>query len=181
MFSTFIWKYMVNCYFFGHFSGSTLLFEDVHTMAKILQVSMISTTFEMAWSQTSPSTACLIDELSSCSRFVTFDSLFSLPYPYHCLSTNQTPNPILGTDDIQSLDREYIPEGAVYPANERYTLQCLKRVPQQLSAFIPVNRDAAFRESSDEQKPSGLLLHYNYGAAAVKVWGHGKEVLEAHR
>lgn len=28
-----------------------------------------------------------------------------------------------------------------------------------------------------EPKPSDLLLHYNYGAAAVKLWGHGIEVL----
>jgi hypothetical protein len=26
-------------------------------------------------------------------------------------------------------------------------------------------------------KPSNLLLHYNYGAAAIKMWGHGTEVL----
>jgi hypothetical protein len=74
-----------------------------------------------------------------------------------------------------------MPDGAVYPANERYTLQSLKTLPLDMSAFVPINRDAAFRGSSDEQRPSGLLLHYNYGAAAVKVWGHGKGVLEAHR
>jgi len=28
------------------------------------------------------------------------------------------------------------------------------------------------------QKPSELLLDYNYGAAAVKLWGHGTEVLQ---
>ncbi|KAI0289275.1 hypothetical protein BC826DRAFT_630875 [Russula brevipes] len=94
----------------------------------------------------------------------------------------KTPNPILGKDDIpQCLDREYMPEGAVYPANERYTLQSLETLPPDVSVFVPVNRDGAFRGSSDEEKPSGLLLHYNYGAAAVKVWGHGKEVLEAQR
>lgn len=26
-------------------------------------------------------------------------------------------------------------------------------------------------------KPSDLLLHYNYGAAAIKTWGHGIKVL----
>jgi hypothetical protein len=99
------------------------------------------------------------------------------------LSTNQTLNPILGTDDVpKRLDREFIPAGAIYPANERYTLQCLITLPLDASAaFVPTNRDAAFRGSSDERKPSALLLHYNYGAAAVKMWGHGKEVLEARR
>ena len=28
------------------------------------------------------------------------------------------------------------------------------------------------------QKPSELLLHYNYGAAAVKIWGRNMAVLE---
>ncbi len=27
-------------------------------------------------------------------------------------------------------------------------------------------------------KPSALLLHYNYGAAAVKLWGRGAHVIE---
>lgn len=29
----------------------------------------------------------------------------------------------------------------------------------------------------EEPKPSELLLHYNYGTAAIKMWGHGIEVL----
>jgi hypothetical protein len=29
-------------------------------------------------------------------------------------------------------------------------------------------------------KPSDLLLHYNYGAAAIKMWGRGIEVLRDH-
>lgn len=45
-------------------------------------------------------------------------------------------------------------------------------------AHFPNNSDAAFRNRSRAQKPSPLLLHYNYGAAAIKNWGHGKEVLK---
>lgn len=45
-------------------------------------------------------------------------------------------------------------------------------------AHFPDNSDAAFRNHSRAHKPSPLLLHYNYGAAAIKNWGHGKEVLK---
>ena len=44
--------------------------------------------------------------------------------------------------------------------------------------YFPNNSDAAFRNLSRERKPSALLLHYNYGAAAVKKWGRGKDVLQ---
>jgi len=43
--------------------------------------------------------------------------------------------------------------------------------------MIPHNSDAAFKRDTDVPKPSDLLLHYNYGAAAVKMWGQGTEVL----
>lgn len=42
----------------------------------------------------------------------------------------------------------------------------------------PHNGDAAFREQTKELKPSDLLLHYRYGATAVKRWGHGTQVLQ---
>lgn len=43
--------------------------------------------------------------------------------------------------------------------------------------IIPHNSDAAFKRHTDVPKPSDILLHYNYGAAAIKIWGHGTEVL----
>jgi hypothetical protein len=43
--------------------------------------------------------------------------------------------------------------------------------------MIPDNSDAAFSTRTNLPKPSDLLLHYNYGAAAVKMWGHGIDVL----
>jgi hypothetical protein len=104
---------------------------------------------------------------------------FSLPYLY---LSNQTPNPILSTDDIpQGPDREYIPPGANYPLGHRYTLQSLKIIPQRVLSVIPNNGDATFNGSSNKQKPSALLLHYNYGAAAAKLWGHGTNVLKNDR
>jgi hypothetical protein len=44
--------------------------------------------------------------------------------------------------------------------------------------FLPNNTDAAFGKASRARKPSALLLHYNYGAAAVKLWGREKQILE---
>ncbi|KAJ7729221.1 hypothetical protein B0H14DRAFT_3518366 [Mycena olivaceomarginata] len=36
---------------------------------------------------------------------------------------------------------------------------------------VPNNKDAAFKKHSKKPKPSPLLLHYNYGVAALKWWG----------
>jgi hypothetical protein len=44
-------------------------------------------------------------------------------------------------------------------------------------AFVPNNRDATFKTDNGKPMPSELLLHYNYGAAAVKLWGQATEVL----
>ena len=41
--------------------------------------------------------------------------------------------------------------------------------------MVPDNLDAAFMTSSRKPKPSDILLHYTYGAAAVKQWGQGVE------
>ena len=60
----------------------------------------------------------------------------------------------------------------------RYTLQWVGETDAFMQYISPNNIDAAFIRSTTKQKPSGLLLHYNYGAAAVKRWGHGLEVLE---
>jgi len=64
-----------------------------------------------------------------------------------------------------------------YPTGSRYTLQWLIDPGKFVRDTIPNNLDAAFRKYTKELKPSKLLLHYNYGAAAVKNWGHGIEVL----
>jgi hypothetical protein len=43
---------------------------------------------------------------------------------------------------------------------------------------IPNNSDATFRKRTPKQDyPSGVLLHYIYGAAAIKNWGRGTDVL----
>ena len=71
-----------------------------------------------------------------------------------------------------------MPEGVCYPDHDRYTLQWLN--PDLIlasSAMAPNNGDAAFKKHTRKPKPSELLLHYNYGAAAVKCWGRGEELL----
>ena len=40
-----------------------------------------------------------------------------------------------------------------------------------MCSMIPDNSDAAFSTQSNLLKLSDLLLHYNYGAAAIKMWG----------
>ncbi|KAM6490780.1 hypothetical protein JOM56_013743 [Amanita muscaria] len=49
---------------------------------------------------------------------------------------------------------------------------------EDVTFMIPNNNDAAFKKNSRKPKPSDLLLHYNYGAAALKCWGRGLEVLQ---
>jgi hypothetical protein len=68
----------------------------------------------------------------------------------------------------------------IYPPDERYTLQWLEPHDDFLSSIIPNNTDAAFKKRTRRKKPSELLLHYNYGAAAVKWWGQGAEVFQKH-
>jgi len=88
----------------------------------------------------------------------------------------KTPNRILGVDDIPlGTDRELL-DNVSYPTDSRYTLQWLT-TPARFVA-VPNNGDAAFKKDTKLPKPSDLLLHYNYGAAAVKMWGHGYEVLQ---
>ena len=71
-----------------------------------------------------------------------------------------------------------MPENVCYPSRGRYTLQWLV-IPGVFEGHtVPNNSDAAFKKHSGRPKPSELLLHYNYGAAAVKCWGHGTEVLQ---
>lgn len=44
--------------------------------------------------------------------------------------------------------------------------------------LYPNNTAAAFKRGTNLPKPSSLLLHYNYGAVVVKLWGRRTEVLD---
>ncbi|KAI0247736.1 hypothetical protein BJV78DRAFT_1157000 [Lactifluus subvellereus] len=91
----------------------------------------------------------------------------------------KTPNHILDTKDIPPRHNPIaMPENVCYPTGSRFTLQCLVTPEVYVRPMIPNNSDAAFKKYSRRPKPSELLLHYNYGAAAVKCWGRGTEVLQ---
>jgi hypothetical protein len=64
------------------------------------------------------------------------------------------------------------------PENSRYTAQWLEQPGHAMLKLLPNNSDAAFGINSRVRKPSALLLHYNYGAAAVKRWGLKTHILE---
>ena len=91
---------------------------------------------------------------------------------------HQTPNPILQMDDVPPRHLRRLLRGASYPSQARYTLQwvCDPELAEPLPEVFPNNCDAAF-VSQHKPKPSDLLLHYNYGAAAVKNWGRNHAVL----
>lgn len=94
-------------------------------------------------------------------------------------ASGQTPNRILSTTDIpERNERTEMAEDVEYPVTGRYTLQWLTAPNKFMSDVIPNNRDATFKKRSRKAKPSDLLLHYNYGAAAVKQWGYGVEAFQ---
>ena len=71
-----------------------------------------------------------------------------------------------------------MPPDVKYPTTARYTLNWLKTPDNITLSTLPNNRDATFKKKTTKPKPTDLLLHYNYGAAAVKWWGHGVDVLQ---
>ena len=91
--------------------------------------------------------------------------------------SSQTPNHILDTHDVPVRHNRAIRPDVMYPANSRYTLQWLEPTEDVL-LFLPNNVDATFKRSTRQSKPSDILLHYNYGTAAVKIWGRNTAVLE---
>ncbi|KAI9566237.1 hypothetical protein HD554DRAFT_2279022 [Boletus coccyginus] len=96
----------------------------------------------------------------------------------------KTPNPILKMNDVPNQPRKIsLPYSSSYPHGSRYSLQWLATDYESLRRFshaaLPSNSDAAFI-SHHKPKPSDLLLHYNYGAAAVKYWGRNCAVLGNH-
>lgn len=92
---------------------------------------------------------------------------------------------MLDIEDIHNRVERTIHDELEYPAGERFTLHLLEDGPRRAeidSAFPWHGRDAAFKRGTNLAKPSALLLHYNYGAAAVKRWGHHRQFLSAsHR
>ncbi|KAG7442237.1 uncharacterized protein BT62DRAFT_955169 [Guyanagaster necrorhizus] len=86
-----------------------------------------------------------------------------------------TPNPILKTTDIPDRHQRRLADDVSYPRNSRYTLQWITTPSTFARERTPDNNDATF--ANRRQKPARLLLHYRYGAAAVKNWGKNVAVL----
>ncbi|KAF7345562.1 hypothetical protein MVEN_01574900 [Mycena venus] len=95
------------------------------------------------------------------------------------LAVLKTPNLILACSDVPppSNATQILPDGVKYSTNPRYTLQWLNG-DSYIQSLYPNNKDAAFKEFVRKTTlPSPLLLHYNYGVAALKWWGKGPEYL----
>ncbi|KAJ6482903.1 hypothetical protein C8R47DRAFT_1133084 [Mycena vitilis] len=89
----------------------------------------------------------------------------------------KTPNLVLKRSDIPPRTNTAPLIGNVKVSiNPRYTLQWIMGNERQ-RRNVPNNQDAAFKEGTRKPKPSPLLLHYNYGVAAMKWWGKGPEHL----
>ncbi|KAF7971956.1 hypothetical protein HWV62_19423 [Athelia sp. TMB] len=88
----------------------------------------------------------------------------------------KTPNEILETTDVKRHPRPSMPPTVSFPSGRRYTMQWLAP-PDPYLQSAPNNCDAAFRTAAGKSMPSDLLLHYNYGAAAVLRWGRGLATL----
>jgi hypothetical protein len=104
-----------------------------------------------------------------------------LSYPLSDVCCRQTPNPILNLDDIPERHNRTGPDldtSVTYPTAVRYTLQWLNTEDEALVSSNPNNSDAAFRQNIRLNNPSDILLHYVYGATAVKCWGKGINVLQ---
>ena len=86
-------------------------------------------------------------------------------------------NTYLGIEDIPTIVHDDLPAQVSCPRKERYTLQWLNP-DERVESIMPNNSDAAFRKRTQIAKPSSLLVHYNYGSAAVKWWGRNVQVLQ---
>jgi hypothetical protein len=93
----------------------------------------------------------------------------------------QTPNRVLNTDDVPQKYGRPLRNDIEYPIDERFTLQIFndgeRRAVVERESWAGM--DAMFLRDTGLPKPSALLLHYTYGAAAVKCWGHHTELLSA--
>jgi hypothetical protein len=84
----------------------------------------------------------------------------------------------LNTDDVPQAATRNLLDDVTYPRRKRYTLQWLWQLPPTVTAtFPPQNSDATFKKGSKKPKPSELILHYNYAAAAVTQWGVSVQAL----
>ncbi|KAI9571174.1 hypothetical protein HD554DRAFT_257636 [Boletus coccyginus] len=123
-----------------------------------------------------------LDDLRSINEIR--NRIMGAPFPHHryfdsrTATILKTPNCILQTNDVpvQPSCCTRLPLGTSHPRGSRYTFQWFAANDETLHATFPNNSDAAFL-SHYKPNPSDLLLHYNYGAAAVKNWGRNHAIL----
>jgi len=94
----------------------------------------------------------------------------------------QTPKHVLDIDDVPGDPARFPLEDTdefQYPVSEQFSLQMVGELKRKTELNLyPNNTTAAFKQGTNLPRPSALLLHYNYGAAVVKLWGHRAEVLD---
>jgi len=83
----------------------------------------------------------------------------------------QTPNRILDIGDMQPHPNRMLADNVAYPGNGRYTVQWLTPPSAMMKRLLPDNTDATFGNHIRSNRPSDILLHYNYGAAARRRVG----------
>ncbi|KAI9567886.1 hypothetical protein HD554DRAFT_2314559 [Boletus coccyginus] len=112
------------------------------------------------------------------------NGIIGIPFPHHSYFDSRdavilkTPNLILRTNDVPGPHNRNLHDGYSYSPQARYTFQWLFTDDPELLHSFPNNADAAF-VSHDKPKPSDLLLHYSYGAAAVTKWGRNHAILNS--
>ena len=86
---------------------------------------------------------------------------------------------MLQPEDVQPrAPWNYVHPGTEYPDGSRYTLQWIVPTPNPADSISAPNKvDARFVPGTGIPKPSDLLLHYNFGAAAVKYWCRNQSTL----
>ena len=102
----------------------------------------------------------------------------SITLYYFSDTHTQTPNRILDVGDIPPHPNRQLADDIAYPVNGRYTVQWLTPPSAMMQQLLPDNADATFGRRIRSNRPSDLLLHYNYGAAAVKLWGRNADMIE---
>ncbi|KAF8351962.1 hypothetical protein F5887DRAFT_1170358 [Amanita rubescens] len=120
-----------------------------------------------------------LDNINDIRNGVFANSVIHQGFDERVVAILKTPNHILRTEDIPPRPhRAFTSPDVSYPTHSRYSLQWLEPPDANMKAHFPNNSDATFRNLPGERKPSALSLHYNYGAAAVKKWGRGKDVFQ---
>ena len=105
--------------------------------------------------------------------------LLTLITSFYFAIDTQTPNYVPDVTNVPSChDQANMPQNARYPTHECHMLQWPLNPGPTMFIMVLNNINATFKTNSRKLKPLDLLLHYNYGATAIKWWGHGMELLK---